>query len=492
MDMDEAGEPDSTRRSPAPPPPGPYPPAPLGSPAPAGSLPPAAPGPYPLAPPGSPPPAPGPYSPAPGGLPAGAVGGFAAPGGLASGAPAPQVGPPPVRERMRGALQGLGELGGRAAQAGRSLVPPQRAEQLTQAGQRAAAGTAERLAQARAAAAQGAARLAEGTARVAQDPRVRAGSRQLVGSAAQLTAHGARFAGKTVRGTRSAAADLRTGIGYYWVGLGRLARSPVLWLYALLPAAATIAFTLAVHAAVHDLTDGLVDWATGWSRGLAPVHWLMVTSVEWGIGAVVSMLLGIITPPLTIVFGAVAYVLITRRLERRLGGGPALVPWHRAVGRAIVVALVALVAVNVGGVLFALLATLPALGLLLGTVGLVLAGGLLLGYLVLMFPLQHWGVVRFGDQWRYVRAHRYAVVGFGAMAAVVLSLPVPFLTVVTVPAAFVGGVLLHHRLAVPTATPVPPGTLPPGVLPPGFPPGPFPPVPYAPPAPGGPPPATHR
>jgi uncharacterized protein involved in cysteine biosynthesis len=226
-----------------------------------------------------------------------------------------------------------------------------------------------------------------------------------------------------------------------------------------------------VHAAVRRLTDGLVDWATGWSDHWSALHWLLHSTVEWGIGAVVEMALGLATPPVTVLLGAVAYVLITRRLEDRLGAGPAAVPWYRAVARAVVVAVVALVAVNLGAVAFALLAALPALGLLLGTVGLVLVGGLVLGFLVLTFPLQHRGVLRLRDQWRWVLAHRAAVLGFGAMAAVVLAVPVPFLTVATVPAAFVGGVLLHHRLSAPVPPP-PPGH------PTQYPPAPYPPAPH--------------
>ncbi len=336
---------------------------------------------------------------------------------------------------------------GRAGQAGRERVSPQTAEWMAQARVDAAA----RLAQARTVAAQGAARLAEGTARVAADPRLQQRSAQFVTGAAQLTAHGARFAGQAGRGTVRVGAQFWTGVGYYWRGLARLVRSPLLWLYTLLPTAIVTVLSYLAWRSVTLLTDRLAHWATRWLDDWPRTRWLLEGFAHWGVKWLVLLVLGALTAPLAMLFGALSLVLVTRRLERRLGADPGpRIPWYEATARGALAALLAALALAVGGVLFGALALVPVLGLV-SPVAAVVYNGLVLGLLVMVYPLQHRGIVRPADIRRHTRGHRAAILGLGMMAALLVS--IPLVQVITVPAAYLGGVLLYRRL---TTTPAPP------------------------------------
>jgi CysZ protein len=294
--------------------------------------------------------------------------------------------------------------------------------------------------------------------------------------------HGARAARRTV----SAITEFGTGIGTFWRGLWTFVTRPLLWLYALLPAAILYGLTIASEAGISVATRRLADWAAGLADDWwAVFRWLIEVTVHWGVSALAYAVLGFLVIPLTLLVGAPFYVLIVRSLERRLAppGPPARVDWARASGFVMSQTILLTLVVLFGGLVITPILLIPGVNLLAATAIAVVVNGFAIGLIAVGLPLHHRGVSGRREHLRYAWRHRWAIVGFGGMSVLILSIPFAPLRWGSVPAVFVGAVLLHrsfpvvpeppHAAPMPTAPPFAPGALP-----------------YGPPAPYGPAPAT--
>jgi uncharacterized protein involved in cysteine biosynthesis len=287
--------------------------------------------------------------------------------------------------------------------------------------------------------------------------RIAAGAGQVGRTAA---AHGARAARRTV----SAVGEFGTGIGTFWRGLWTFVKRPRLWLYALLPAAILYALTLATEAAVSVATRRFAEWVAGFADGWWSVlRWAVEWTVHWGVSALAFTVMGFLVIPLTLLVGAPFYVLVVRSLERRTDppGPPPGTGWVSTSVFVMSQTVLLTLVVMFGGLVVAPVLLVPGVNLLAATVVALVLNGFVIGLVAVGLPLHHRGVTGRRDHLRYAWRNRWATVGFGGMSVLVLSIPFAPLRWLTVPAVFVGAVLLQRSFPAVPPVPSPPTTLPP-------------------------------
>jgi CysZ protein len=266
--------------------------------------------------------------------------------------------------------------------------------------------------------------------------------------------------GRAARRTVTAVAEFGTGIGAFWQGLWTFVTSPVLWLYAVLPAAAVYLSTFAGRAGADAATDGVTGWAVGLAADWPGVlRWALENTVRWGLTGLAYMLIGFLVVPLTLIIGAPFLVLTVRRMERRLGepaGHPDRPGWVRASGFVMSQTILVTLVIAFGGVVLVPILFIPGINVLVAVTVAVLVNGFVIGLLAAGPPLHHRGVGERLDHVRYVWRRRWPTIGFGTMSVLVLSIPFAPLRWFTIPAVFIGAVLLHRKFPHEPARPGPP------------------------------------
>jgi uncharacterized protein involved in cysteine biosynthesis len=98
-----------------------------------------------------------------------------------------------------------------------------------------------------------------------------------------------------------------------------------------------------------------------------------------------------------------------------------------------------------GGLILVPILLIPGINVLAAVTVSVLVNGFVIGLLAAGPPLHHRGVGERLAHLRYVWHRRWATIGFGTMSVLVLSIPFSPLRWFTIPAVFVGAVLLHRK-----------------------------------------------
>jgi uncharacterized protein involved in cysteine biosynthesis len=255
--------------------------------------------------------------------------------------------------------------------------------------------------------------------------------------------------GRAARRTVSAVAEFGTGIGAFWQGLWTFVTSPVLWLYAVVPAVAVYLLTFAGRAGADAAADGLADWAVGLAQDWPGIlRWALETTVRWGLTGLAYMLIGFLVIPLTLIVGAPFLVLTVRRMERRLGevadrrDRPG---WLRASGFVMSQTILVTLVIAFGGLVLVPILFIPGINVLVAVIVAVLVNGFVIGLLAVGPTLHHRGVGERLAHLRYVWRRRWPTIGFGTMSVLVLSIPFSPLRWFTIPAVFIGAVLLHRK-----------------------------------------------
>jgi CysZ protein len=222
-----------------------------------------------------------------------------------------------------------------------------------------------------------------------------------------------------------------------------------------------------VRVATRRIATWVSGFAEGWPEGL---RWLVEVTVQWGVGKLAFAVTGFLAVPLTLFAGAPFYVLITRSLEKRLAppGPPPHSDWLRASGFVMSQTVLLTLVVMFGGLVVAPVLLVPGVNLLAASVIAIVLNGFAIGLIALGLPLHHRGISGRREHLRYAWRNRWAVVGFGGMSVLILSIPFSPLRWFSVPAVFVGAVLLQRSFpSVPaTALPAPFGAAQPFGAPP--------------------------
>ena len=266
-------------------------------------------------------------------------------------------------------------------------------------------------------------------------------------------------------------ANLVRGFGFPFQGLAFLARHRSLWTWAALPAAVNVGVFAAALGVFLYFFGTLYSLTTGWIYPAAPDFWLAWAWVvpmrvfAWSIGIVLLLAALLILYgaflALGLVIAAPFLALLSQRVEVLVTGkqAPDAVSW-KAVFATVFESVVdefRKVAFFAGVQL-----ALWVLGLLLSFLAPIAVAVAMLFTLVFL-PLEYAGFamdsrrLRFAQRRALVWRHRWLMLGFGASAS--LSLLLPLLNFVCMPALVVGGTLMMLHLDA-SAEAAPPGSPP--------------------------------
>jgi uncharacterized protein involved in cysteine biosynthesis len=277
----------------------------------------------------------------------------------------------------------------------------------------------------------------------------------LAAGRAELSHRTAQAGGAVKRGAAATAAkavstgrNFGGGIACFWHGLRTFLTSPLLWLLALVPIVAVHVVLGVVDTTVNamlnsvlDRLEGLFDWLP------TALTWIARQLVKWSVLALVEGVVGFVALPLSVVFGAAAYVVMARRVERRLPGPSRELPgWFGAACLAIWHTALILLVVNLGWLLILPLIAIPGVGLLAATAIVVVFDGFFVAVQAVAIPLHHRGLRGLRAYTGYCWRNRAAALGFGLVSVLVLMIPFHPLRWFSVPAIFIGAVLLVRRI----------------------------------------------
>ena len=247
------------------------------------------------------------------------------------------------------------------------------------------------------------------------------------------------------------------GAGDLFRGMRLFLRTPGVRLLGVLPVVLAGLLALALLgvllAFLDDLARALTPFAAGW-----PAEARTLARALAGLAVLLAGLALLVVSFATLcqVLGQPFYETISDRVERRLGGAPPATgtPWWRTFPRATLESAV-LFALTLGAAaLLFVVDVVPVLGQTAGPVLSALVSGFLLAVELLAIPLERRGLHLVG-RLRFAWHHRAAVAGFGATAFVLFL--VPLLSLVAMPGAVVGAVLLVRRLTGQPVAPRRPG-----------------------------------
>ena len=243
-------------------------------------------------------------------------------------------------------------------------------------------------------------------------------------------------------GSPTVVGDFFAGVRYFGQGLVMLLRRPKLLLIGMLPAILTTAALLggmiALIANIRDLAALVTPFADHWAGG-----WQLATRVAAGIAMVgVAALLGLVGfTALTLLVGGPFYEHIAERLEDDLGvaeGHAGISGWRMLLPgvRDGIVLLLRSLAFSV--VLF-LAGFLPVVGQTVVPALLVLVAGWFVALEVVAVAFYRRGIGLRGRT-AMLRSRRTLAIGLGLPAALLST--IPLLSIVVMPVAFAGGVLV--------------------------------------------------
>lgn len=295
-----------------------------------------------------------------------------------------------------------------------------------------------------------AARVRPGAADLASRGRagLAAGRAELAHRGAQAGEAVKRGAAVTATKAVSTGRNFVGGIACFWYGLRMFLTSPVLWLLALVPVVAVHVLLGVVDTTVNAIVSSLLESLQGLFDWLpSTLAWIARQLVKWSVLALFEGIVGFFALPLSVIVGAAAYVAMARRVERRLPGPAREMPgWLRAAGRAMWHTALILLVVNLGWLLILPLLAIPGVGLLAATAMVVVFDGFFVAVQAVAIPLYHRGLRGLRAYTGYCWRNRAAALGFGLVSVLVLMIPVQPLRWFSVPAIFIGAVLLVRRV----------------------------------------------
>jgi hypothetical protein len=275
---------------------------------------------------------------------------------------------------------------------------------------------------------------------------------------------------QTLRGAKAVGSGIGrffVGVGYFFRGGRLFVTTPSLWALALLPVALAGLALLGLHQATATLVEQLNNWLLGLVSGWpGAILWILDKVLWLAADLLFHLAMTALTVPLTMLFGAAFFPVLTRVVIRRGGGTTrGAPPWYRSAAVCLRQTLVITVVLHVGWLIILPLLWIPGVNLAAAFAGGLLFNGFLVGTLVLAVPLHHHGVRGVGEQLRFAWRHLSFTLGFGVTSLCALILPVlslrmlallpisPVLAapgvglyLLTAPSTLVGAVLLHGRI----------------------------------------------
>ncbi|MFE3453825.1 EI24 domain-containing protein [Nonomuraea sp. NPDC059194] len=245
--------------------------------------------------------------------------------------------------------------------------------------------------------------------------------------------------------------DFAGGVGFFFQGLGWVARNGRWWGFGLIPA--LVAFAVYVVALVYlgnnatGIADFLTPFADGWSPG-----WRDFFRGALGVMLFIGGLaLAVLTfTALTLAIGEPFYEKLSEKVDPLQESDD--VPWWRSIPRSLRDSLVTLLYVLMFTIPLFFLGFVPVIGQTVVPVLGALVSGFFLTVELTSLALERRGLNR-RARFQMLRANKAPALGFGVL--VFLLFLVPFVAVIAMPAAVAGAALMvRSRLsALPPARP---------------------------------------
>ncbi|MER7505288.1 EI24 domain-containing protein [Nonomuraea pusilla] len=245
--------------------------------------------------------------------------------------------------------------------------------------------------------------------------------------------------------------DFAAGIGFFFQGLGWVARHGKWWLFGLIPA--LIAFVVYVVAMIFlgsnatSLAEFLTPFADTWGwREL--FRWLVAAALFLG-----GLALAVLTfTAVTLAIGEPFYERLSAEVDPLPGAEEQ--PWWRTLPRSIRDSLVTLLYVLLFTVPLFFLGFVPVVGQTVVPVVGAFVSGFFLTVELTTLALERRGHAR-KERFRLLRGNLACTLGFGV--GVFLLFLVPFVAVIAMPAAVAGAALLVRTRLITPADPAPAG-----------------------------------
>ncbi|WP_093168401.1 EI24 domain-containing protein [Sinosporangium album] len=239
------------------------------------------------------------------------------------------------------------------------------------------------------------------------------------------------------------------GIGYFFQGVGWVARHPRWWLFGLIPA--LVASVFYVFALIYlvtrsvDIAAFLTPFADGWSEGVrsGTRAVLAVVVVVAGLGLAMVTFVTV-----TLVIGEPFYEKLSEKVDESFGAVAESddTPWWRALPRSIADGLITLGYVLMFTVPLFFMGFIPIVGQTVIPVLAALVSGYFLTVELTTVSLERRGMVR-KERFRVLKSSRSSALGFGVAAFVAFI--VPIVSVVAMPAAVAGAAVMVRTRMLP-------------------------------------------
>ncbi|WP_181019535.1 EI24 domain-containing protein [Nonomuraea typhae] len=243
--------------------------------------------------------------------------------------------------------------------------------------------------------------------------------------------------------------DFFAGVGFFFQGLGWVARHGRWWLFGLIPA--LIAFAIYVAALVYlgnnamELADWMTPFADSW--GWRDAFRVMIAIVIFAGG----LALAVVTfTAVTLAIGEPFYEKLSAAVDPL--PGEVEQPWWKSIPRSIKDSLVTLGWVLMFTIPLFFLGFIPVVGqTVIPVIGAAISGFFLTVELTTL-SLERRGLIR-RQRFAVLRASKPSALGFGV--AVFLLFLIPFISVIAMPAAVAGAALLVRDRLSPAPTEAP-------------------------------------
>ncbi|MGW4422712.1 EI24 domain-containing protein [Streptosporangium sp. NPDC004631] len=239
------------------------------------------------------------------------------------------------------------------------------------------------------------------------------------------------------------------GIGFFFQGLGWVARNPRWWLFGLIPALIVFMFYAVGLYFLGTNATAFAGWATpfadGWSEGARTALRALVGLAVFGAGVILFV---VTFTAVTLILGEPFYEKLSEKVELTYGELPSghEVPLWKSIPRSIKDSLVTLGYVLLFTVPLFLLGFVPVIGQTVVPVLGALVSGFFLTVELTALAMERRGLAR-GSRFAVLRENKASALGFGVL--IFLIFLIPLAAVVAMPAAVAGAaIMVRTRLVV--------------------------------------------
>ncbi|MFC4531959.1 EI24 domain-containing protein [Sphaerisporangium dianthi] len=244
------------------------------------------------------------------------------------------------------------------------------------------------------------------------------------------------------------------GIGYFFQGLGWVARHPRQWLFGLIPALISMVLYIVALVLLGNYAGDLASWATPFAGDWEPV---LRDTLRFLLGLVafaLGLVLAVVTfTAATLAIGEPFYEKLSERVEEDMGGGveSADIPLWRSIIRSVRDSLITLAYVLMFTIPLFVLGFVPVVGQTVVPVLGAAVSGFFLTVELTALAMERRGLAR-KQRFAVLRGDRAPTLGFGVLVFLIFLIPLG--AVVAMPAAVAGATIMVRTRLAPAVPPL--------------------------------------